>query len=120
MWIFKWILIAIIILIILLFAFENQEQQTYIEFIKWRSVDLPLYIFLYISFGLGMLFWLFISIFKILKFKGKILGLTRVNQRLKEELDRLRNANIEEEIEPTELDEDQKETEIEDIEKKIM
>ena len=114
MWIFKWIVIALIILIILLFAFENQEQQTYIEFIKWRSIDMPLYIFLYISFGLGMLFWLLISIFKILKFKGKILSLTRANHKLKEELDRLRNANIEEEIEPTELDEEQEEAEPEE------
>ncbi len=115
MWIIKWILIAAAILLILLFAFENQNQQTYIKFIKWQSIDLPLYIFLYISFGLGMLFWLLISIFKILKFKGKILSLTRMNNKLREELNRLRNANIEEEIEPSELEEDQEETEIEDI-----
>ena len=114
MWIIKWILIAIVILFILLFAFENQDQQTFIKFIKWQSVDLPLYIFLYISFGLGMLFWLLISIFKILKFKGKILSLTRANHKLREELDRLRNANIEEEIEPSGLEEDLEETEIED------
>ncbi|MBN2029944.1 LapA family protein [bacterium] len=115
MWIIKWILIAVAILLILLFAFENQNQQTYIKFVKWQSIDLPLYIFLYISFGLGMLFWLLISIFKILKFKGKILSLTRANNKLREELNRLRNADIEEEIEPSELEEDQEATEIEDV-----
>ncbi len=115
MWIIKWILIAIVVLFILLFAFENQGNPVSIHFIKWQSIELPLYIYLYISFGLGMLFWLLISIFKILKFKGKILSLTRMNNRLREELDRLRNANIEEEIEPTELEEDEKETEIEDV-----
>ena len=79
MWIIKWILIAIVVLFILLFAFENQGNPVSIHFIKWQSIELPLYIFLYISFGLGMLFWLLISIFKILKFKGKI----RKTQKLK-------------------------------------
>jgi uncharacterized integral membrane protein len=115
MWIIKWILIAIVILFILLFAFENQDQQTFVRFVKWQSIDLPLYIFLYISFGLGMFFWLLISIYKIFSYKGRILSLTRANHRLKEELDRLRNANIEEEIEPTELEEDQEEKEIEEV-----
>ena len=61
-----------------------------------------------------MLFWLLISIFKIIKFKGKILSLTRTNNKLRDELNRLRNANIEEEIESSELEEDQEATEIED------
>ena len=115
MWIIKWILIAIVVLFILLFAFENQDQQTFVRFVKWQSIDLPLYIFLYISFGLGMFFWLLISIYKIFSYKGRILSLTRANNRLKGELDRLRNANIEDEIEPTELEEDQEEKEIEEV-----
>lgn len=106
MWLVRWILIAIVILFILYFALENQEQTVAIQFIKWQSPVLPLYIFLYIAFGLGMLFWLLISALNILKYKGEILKLNRITRRLKEELDRLRNANIEEEVEPTELEEE--------------
>lgn len=106
MWIIRWIVIAIVILFCLFFAFENQGQTVSVEFIKWKTPVLPLYIFLYISFGLGMLFWLCISALNILKLKGEIHRLHRENRKIVGELNRMRNVSIEEEHNDSRPEED--------------
>jgi len=107
MWIVRWVLIALLILIILGFALQNQQQTVSVKILNWKSPVLPLYIFLYISFGAGLLFWVLISMLNMFKLKGEIHQLQRENRKARDELNRLRNASIEEEEEPTELEEDQ-------------
>ena len=107
MWILRWILGALLIIVILGFALQNQSQTVSVEINKWNSPVLPLYFFLYIAFGAGILTWVLVSTFNILKLKGEIHRLLRDNRKIREELNRLRNVNIEEEVEKTELEEDQ-------------
>ena len=97
MWIVRWIVSAILILLFLLFAFYNQDTLT-VDFLKWTSPPLPLYIFLYIAFALGLLFWLLISALNTIKLRADIHRLQRENRKIRIELDRLRNVSIEEEV----------------------
>ena len=105
MLIFRWILGAILIILILGFALYNQEQTVSIQFLKWKSPVLPLYFFLYLSYAAGLLTWVVVSAFSYLKQKGDIYKLQRENRRILDELNRLRNAGIEDEMEATELEE---------------
>ena len=107
MWILRWILGALLIIIILGFALQNQDQTVSVKILKWQSPVLPLYFFLYLSFGAGILTWVLVSALNILKHKGEILRLQKENRKTRDELNRLRNVSIEEEDgEKTELDKD--------------
>lgn len=99
MWIIKWILGALILLLIIGFAIQNTEQTASVRFIKWESQELPLWVFMYISFGVGMVVWLIFSIFRVVGLKAETRRVKKENKRLKEELDNLRNVSIEEETE---------------------
>jgi len=106
MWIVRWFISALLIIVILGFALQNQEQTIYVNIFRWTSPVLPLYFLLYIAFGIGLLFWFLMSSLNMLKTRNQIRRLKKDNQRIKEELNRLRNISIEEEVEPTDLDED--------------
>lgn len=96
MWIIKWILWVLVLLFIIYFGAENSTQTVYIKFIKWRSPDLQLWVLMYLSFGFGILVWLFASIFKILQLKNEIRKTNKENSTLRKELDKMRNISIEE------------------------
>lgn len=107
MWILRWILGALLIIAILGFALQNQEQTVSVRLIKWQSPVMPLYFFLYLAYGAGLLTWVLVSTLNTLKLKGEVYRLQREKRKITEELNRLRNVNIEEEINPTELEEEQ-------------
>ncbi|MFO7891534.1 MAG: LapA family protein [bacterium] len=111
MWIFKWIFGALLIIIILGFAIQNQEQTVSVHIIKWQSPIVPLYLIVYLSFIAGLVTWLIVSSFKIFSMKGNNLSLQKELKKVKEELNRLRNANIEEEIETSDIQETEDTTE---------
>lgn len=108
MWVLQKIGAALIILLILGFALQNQAQQVSVTFIRgvYESGPLPLWLVMYLSFGLGMLFWLFVSIFQVFSLKAEIRKMRMDNQRMKKELDNLRNLSIDDEIEIRELPEE--------------
>ena len=110
MWIIRWILVALFIVVILGFALQNQEATVSVEILKWKSPVLPLYLFLYISFIAGLIFWWLISILHIVKLKGNNLHFQRENHKIRNELDRLRNANIEEDELPIKYEDKKEET----------
>jgi uncharacterized integral membrane protein len=101
MWIVRWIIIALMILVILGFALQNQNQTVTVTVLKWQSPVVPLYLLLYIAFAAGLIFWALISALTILKLKGEKLKLQRENKRVVHELNRMRNASINEDIEET-------------------
>jgi len=107
MWIFKWIFGALLIIIILGFAIQNQEQTVTVHILKWESPVIPLYLIVYLSFIVGLITWLIVSSVKIVSLKGKNHSLQREIKKIKNELNRLRNANIEEEIDTTEVQNDE-------------
>ena len=113
MWVFRWIFGAIIVILILGFALQNQspENAVSVHFLKWETAELPLYLYLYMAFGIGMLFWTVISMGNIFKLKGEIHKLNKENKKYKEELDRLRNLNIEEDFPPSPQQEENEEAE---------
>jgi uncharacterized integral membrane protein len=107
MWIVKWVLTILFILVMLLFGFQNMEQTASVRFLNRVSPNLPLCLILYIAFAAGILTWVLVSIFNILKLKSRVHRLQRENKAVKEELNRLRNASIEEELETSERDEEE-------------
>lgn len=99
MWIVKWILGALLIILILGFAFQNQHQVAHVNVWNWTSPEMPLYLIVYFGFSLGLLTWLFVSIFKILQLKVECRQLNKQNELLTDELNRLRNLSVEEAFE---------------------
>lgn len=114
MWVVKWIVFVLLMLIVLAFAYYNHEQTASVQIFNWVSPILPLYLILYAAFAVGILVGIVISIFNIIKFKSRTHRLQKENKKIKEELNRLRNASIEEELEPSESDED------EEIDRKVL
>lgn len=111
MWIFKWIFGALLIIIILGFAIQNQEQTVSVHIISWESPVVPLYLIVFISFITGMITWFLVSVYKIFSLKKQNFSLQRDVKKIKDELNRLRNANIEEEIESSDLQDSEDTTE---------
>ena len=102
MWIVRWTVIIIVLLAILGFSLQNQEQKVQITLGGYETPEMPLYFALYISFALGILVFFLVSIYNLLQLKTEISRHKRENRRLRDELDRLRNVSIEEEL-PTAL-----------------
>ena len=111
MWIFKWIFGALLIIIILGFAIQNQEQTVSVHIVSWESPVLPLYLIVFLSFIFGMLTWFAVSLYKIFILKKENFSLQREVKKVRDELNRLRNANIEEEIEASDSEESEDTTE---------
>lgn len=101
MWVLRWLAAALIILLILGFALQNNEKQISVIFIKgaYETNDLPIWIIIYASFALGMIFWLFFSIFQVFGLKTQIRKMRNDNFRIQKELNNLRNLSIDDEIE---------------------
>lgn len=112
MWIVRWILFVLFFLIFVGFALQNQSQEVSVRILRWQTTNLPLWIFLYAAFAIGVLFSIVVSIVYIMRLKADKLRLQKQNRKVKEELNRLRNANIEEEIEQSDSEEDESKTQV--------
>ncbi len=101
MWILKWISAALIIILVLGFTLQNNSQEVSIIFLKgkYETGPIPVWVIVYLSFALGVIFWLFFSIFQVLSLKMQIRKLRADNQKIQRELDNLRNLSIEAEVE---------------------
>ncbi len=99
MWIVRWIFWVLALLFLILFATQNATQTVTVEFIKWRSVPIPLWIVMYLSFLAGILVWFVGSIFKLIQMKTEMKKIQRKNKMLIKELDELRNIPIDDESE---------------------
>ena len=86
------------ILVILGFALQNSAQTVTVVLLAdmWRYDGVQLWMVIYISFGLGLLFWLVVSIFQVMELRGVIRKLTKTQQEIQSELDSLRNLSISE------------------------
>ena len=104
MWVVKWILTALFIAFVIGFAMQNTEQQVNVIFLKWESIDLPVWVVMYIAFIAGMFFWLFVSIVRIFGLNYENHKCRKEIAKLQAELYHLRNASVEESILPMESD----------------
>lgn len=98
MWIIRWSIIVIALLAILGFSLQNQSQMVSINIGTYSSPEMPLYFALYLSFALGILVFFLISVFNLIQLRAEISRHRRENRKLREELDRLRNLSVEEDI----------------------
>lgn len=96
MWAIKWFLAVVMILVILGFALQNSAQRVDVVFLSgiWQYNNVQLWMVIYASFGLGVLFWLIVSIFQVLELKGVIRKLKKSEVEMQSELDSLRNLSI--------------------------
>ncbi|MFQ5706973.1 MAG: lipopolysaccharide assembly LapA domain-containing protein [bacterium] len=103
MWVVKWVLAVAVILLILLFALQNSGQQVDVVLWsiiwQWKFQAVQLWMVIYTSFGLGVLFWLVVSIFQVFQLKTEIRRLKKANLEMQHELDSLRNLPLGEEEE---------------------
>jgi len=99
MWAIKWFLAVILILLVLGFALQNSAEQVTVVFLSdvWEFQQVQLWMVIYCSFGLGVLFWLVVSVFQVVQLRTEIRRLKKRNKEIQNELDNLRNLPIEEE-----------------------
>jgi uncharacterized integral membrane protein len=97
MWILRWLFIAVIMIVVLAFALQNLEQRTIVRFWNWQSSELPLILFLFEAFVVGLLVWFLVAIFHELQLRSEIRHVRKENKKLEAELKALRNLPLEEE-----------------------
>lgn len=102
MWILRWFFIAVVMILVLAFALQNLEQRTVVRFWYWESAELPLILFLFEAFVVGLLVWFLVAIFHELQLRSEIRHIRKENKKLREELTALRNLPLEEEEIPEE------------------
>jgi|GEM_PF-2123550 len=89
MWILKWIVILLVLLLIISFSLYNQGQSVDLRFMKWESGQIPLYLALFISFGLGMAAFLLISAVQQLQTFSELAKMKKSFKKLQKELEEL-------------------------------
>ncbi|NIR51421.1 LapA family protein [candidate division KSB1 bacterium] len=99
MWAIRWFLAVVVILLVFGFALQNTNQLTRVVFLHnvWEYHNVQLWMVIYVSFGLGVLFWLIVSVFQVLQLKSEIRKLKKKNLEMQHELESLRNLPISEE-----------------------
>jgi uncharacterized integral membrane protein len=97
MWILRWLFIAIVMIMVLAFALQNLEQRTVVRFYTWESAELPLILFLFEAFVVGLIVWFLVAIFHDLQLRSEIRRIRKENKKLRSELTALRNLPLEEE-----------------------
>lgn len=97
MWILRWLFIAIVMILVLAFALQNLEQRTVVRFYTWESAELPLILFLFEAFVVGLIVWFLVAIFHDLQLRSEIRRIRKENKKLRSELTALRNLPLEEE-----------------------
>ena len=97
MWIFRWLFIAIVMILVLAFALQNLEQRTVVRFYTWETAELPLILFLFEAFVVGLIVWFLVAIFHDLQLRSEIRRIRKENKKLRSELTALRNLPLDEE-----------------------
>lgn len=96
MWLVRWILMLVAVVFLIGFAMQNSAVEVSLRFYKWETInDLPLWLVMYLSFIAGMIFWLLISVYQILGLKAEQRKQLKRTKALEQELNRLRNAAVE-------------------------
>ncbi len=96
MWFVRWVAAVLVVLALVVLATQNSTLQVVVRFYKWQSVELPLWVVMYLCYGAGLLTWLVISLVRVFALRGEIHRLSKHNQKLQAELGRLRNISVQE------------------------
>ena len=98
MWIIRWVLITIVILILVGFLGLNQDEFVDVDFLFWESPPIALAYALFFAFAAGMVVHLLISIFSQFQLRAEIGRQKREVRKLHDELQKLRNLSLDEDI----------------------
>ncbi len=96
MWFVRWVSAIVVVLVLVVLATQNSTLQVVVRFYKWQSVEMPLWVVMYLCYAAGLLTWLAISLIRVIGLRRDLRRLTKENEKLKSELGRLRNISVEE------------------------
>jgi uncharacterized integral membrane protein len=102
----RWIFIVLFFLVVLLFAIQNQDRVQSVGFIHWVWLNVPVYWIAYGAFVAGVLMTLLLFGYSVLKMKNRSGRLQKENRKIMEELNRMRNASIDDDFDSAEADRD--------------
>lgn len=100
MWIFRWLILIIVIFLLVGFLVQNSEEQVSVNIFGWTSPVWPLSYMLFLAGFVGYVLSFLVAIVNQLRLRAQIAHLKREHRQVREELDRLRNLAIEEDITP--------------------
>ena len=98
MWIFRWIILLLIVFVMVMFFAQNSNEVVTINLMN-KHPELPLSLSLFLAATIGFLLATIVAIFNQIKLRMQISSAKREVREIREELDRLRNFAIEEEEE---------------------
>jgi len=87
MWIVRWIVLLVIIIAVLGFSLQNQSEVVTVHLLGWETGEVPLYIALFISFGIGMASFLLIAVFQQLQTIGDLAKERKQRKKLEQQLE---------------------------------
>ncbi len=83
MWIVRWVVMVIIILSVLAFILQNQEPDVVLNLYGLSMGPVPLYMALFVSFSIGMIAMLLLTIFQHLQIISDLSREQRAHKRTK-------------------------------------
>lgn len=98
MWIFRGIILLIIIVLVAGFVAQNSQMSISVTIFNWTSPEWPLSLMLFLAGLVGYILSFLVAIVNQLRLRTQLAGLRRENRQVREELDRMRNLAIEEDM----------------------
>ncbi|MBU0692851.1 LapA family protein [bacterium] len=98
MWIFRWIILLLIVFVMVMFFAQNSNEVVTINLMN-KHPEMPLSLSLFLAATIGFLIATIVAIFNQIKLRMQISAMKREVRDVREELDRLRNFALEDEAE---------------------
>jgi uncharacterized integral membrane protein len=98
MWIFRWIILLLIVFVMVMFFAQNSTDIVTINLMN-KHPELPLSLSLFLAAVIGFLIATIVAIFNQLRLRMQISAMKREVREVRDELDRLRNFALEDENE---------------------
>jgi uncharacterized integral membrane protein len=96
MWIFRWVILLLVVFLLVGFLSQNSDDKVMIRLMGWESPELPLSFMLFLAALAGYIVSLLVAIINQIRLRAQISAMRRENRAVREELDRLRNFALEE------------------------
>lgn len=96
MWIFRWIILLLIVFVMVMFFAQNSNEVVTINLMN-KHPELPLSLSLFLAAVIGFLIATIVAIFNQIRLRMQISTMKREVRDVREELDRLRNFALEDE-----------------------
>lgn len=100
MWILRWIVLIVVLFFLMGFLLQNSYEHASVKIFGWTSPEWPLAYLLFLAGFIGYVLSFLVAIVNQIRLRMQIAELRRENRRAREELDRLRNLAIEEDVAP--------------------